>query len=394
MKKNNYSTIVDFGSNELRLGVFDNKLSKLFFQSKNINRKNNNEEYFKSINFLIKEAENKISTHLENVTVLYDSSDILTVDISIKKKIDQKIVFQEICSSIILEANQLIKDHYINKKIIHSIVKKYIINNEEFLNVPDKIPQLNSIVLEIKFICLPYSQYKNVSELFKKNNLSITNFFSSSLVKSYKYIDFFKENKFVAFLDIGLDRSTIIFFINKKLDYFNSIPIGGNHISKDISQIMELSEDDSEKLKKTFNKSETDFSNNETNSNDNLDIIKKIIGKNVSIDLLKKVISARIEEIIALSFKEIFTLDNIDKRQNLSLVLIGNGSKIFDKNSFRIEDKYNFKEISFYEENNHDICNAGLIFEKNFINDNPKLMKKNRKKLGFFHRFFNIFGND
>jgi len=394
MKKNNYSTIIDFGSSEIRLGVFDNKLSKLFFQSKDIHQKNKNEDYFKSINFLIKEAENKISTHLENVTILYDTSDILTIDICIKKKLDQKLVFQDICSSIILEANQLIKDHYIKKKIIHSIVKKYIINNEEFLNVPDKIPQLNSIVLEIKFICMPYSQYKNISEIFKKNNLNITNFFSSSLVKSYKYVDLFKENKFVAFLDIGLDRSTIIFFINKKLEHFNSIPIGGNHISKDISHIMKLSTDDSEKLKKTFNRSETDFSNNETDSINNSEVIKKIIGKNVSVDLLKKVISARIEEIIALSFKEIFASENIDKRQNLSLVLIGNGSKIFDKNSFRIEDKYNFKEISFYEENNYDICNAGLIFEKNFIGENIKLVKKNQKKIGFFHRFFNIFGND
>ena len=43
MKKNNYSTIIDFGSRELRLGVFDNRLSKLFFQSKNISEKNNYE---------------------------------------------------------------------------------------------------------------------------------------------------------------------------------------------------------------------------------------------------------------------------------------------------------------------------------------------------------------
>ena len=45
MKKNNHSTIIDFGSSELRLGVFDNKLSKLFFQSKDIFQKDNFEEY-------------------------------------------------------------------------------------------------------------------------------------------------------------------------------------------------------------------------------------------------------------------------------------------------------------------------------------------------------------
>ena len=79
--------------------------------------------------------------------------------------------------------------------------------------------------------------------------------------------------------------------------------------------------------------------------------------------------------------------------KNLNLVLIGNGSKIFNKNSFQIEDKYNFKEINFYEESDLEICEAGLIFEKNFIDLDPQKMKKNQKKLGFFHRFFNILGN-
>ncbi len=393
MKKNNHSTIIDFGSNELRLGVFDNKLIELFFQSKNILQKNNYEEYLKSINSLIREAEKKISAHLEDITVLYDTSNICAIDLSIKKKLDGKIIFKDICSSIILEANQLIKDCYIDKKIVHLIIKKYIINGKEFLNIPNEIPKLNSLTLEIKFICFPYNEYKNIFEIFKKNNLKILNFFSSSLVKSFQYIDFFKENKFVAFLDIGLERTTLIFFINQKLDFINSIPIGGSHISKDISQIMKLNLNESEKLKKSFNKSEIEFSYHETNSDDNKDIIKKIIGKNISIDLLKKVVLSRVEEIIELSFKEMSVSKNIDKKKDIKLVLIGNGSKIFNRNSFQIEDKYNFKEINFYEENNLEICKAGLIFEKNFKDGYLENLKKNQKKPGFFHKFFNFFGN-
>ena len=393
MKKNNYQTIIDFGSSELRLAVFNNKLSKLYFKSKFISQKKNYEEYSKSINFLIRDAEEKISSHLENIIVLYDTSEICTIDLSIKKKLDQKTIFKDVCSSAILEANQLVKDCYFDQKIIHLIIKKYIINNEEFLNIPNELPEdLNSVILEIKFICLPYNQYKNIFEIFKKNNIKILNFFSSSLVKSFQYIDLFK-NKFVAFLDIGLDRTTIIFFVNQKLESFNSISIGGNHISNDISQIMKLSLEESEELKKTFNKSEIDFSYNSTDSKNDTNMIKKIIGKNISIDLLKKVVLSRIEEIIELSFKSINISNNIDKQQNLNLVLIGKGSKIFNKNSFQIEDNYNFNEINFYEENDVEICRAGLIFEENFQNENLQNLKKNQKKLGFFHRFFNIFGN-
>jgi len=393
MKKNNYQTIIDYGSSELRLGVFDNKFSKLFFQSKSISKKNNYEEYSKSINYLIREAENQISTHLEDITVLYETSEICTIDLSIKKKLDQKVNFNEVCSSIILEANQLIKNCYSNKKIIHVIINKYIINNEEFFNIPDNLSEFNSLVLELKFICIPQNQYNTIFEVFKKNNLNILNFFSSSLVKSFQYIDLFKKNKFVAFLDIGLNRTTIIFFINQKLDCLNSIPIGGNNISKDISQILKLTIEESEELKKTFNRSEIDFSYEDSDLNENKNIISKIIGKNISIDLLKKVVLSRIEEIIKLSFKSISISSNIDKKKNLNLVLIGKGSKIFNKNSFHIEDNYNFKEINFYEENDFEICKAGLKFETNYQNTDPHKLKKSQKKLGFFHRFFNLFGN-
>ena len=391
MKKDNYSTIIDFGSRKLRLGVFDSKLSKLFFQSKTIYQNSNYEEYLKSINFLIREAENKISSHLENISVLFDTSDICTIDLSIKKKLDQKIFFKEVYSSIILEANQLIKDCYINKKIIHFIIKKYIINGQEFSNIPNETSEINSIILEIKFICLPYDIYKNIIEIFKKNNLKIINFSLTSLVKSFRYSNSFNENKIVAFLDIGLNRTTLILFINQKLEYLNSIPIGGNHVSKDISKIMKLSFDESEDLKKTINGSDVNFSYNKSDLNEMNDSIKKFEEKNINIELLKKVVLARAEELIQLSFKDIRVFENINKEQNLNLVLIGEGSKIFNKNSFQIENKYNFKEISFYEENDLEICEAGLAFKKQFIKEEPEKLKKNQKKIGFFHKFFNLF---
>ena len=393
MSKDKYSSVIDFGSSELRLGVFNENQSKLYFNSKKIIQKNNYDEYLEKIKLLIRDAESKISTHLENLTVLYDSSDIHTIEISIKKKLDQKIALKDFCSSIVLEAKQLIKNSYPNKKIIHSIVKKYIINDNEFLNIPEKIFKKDSVILEIIFICLPYYQYKYVIDIFKKNNLNILSFFSSSLVKSFKYINYFKNNKFVSFLDIGLDRTTLILFDQQRFDSLNSIPIGGNHISKDISQIMKLNIDESESLKKSFNKSEIDFSYDDESLDENKDIVKKIIGKNISIDLLKKVVLARIEEIIKLSLKDINIRKINDKTENLNLVLIGNGSKIFNKNSFQLDNKYNFKEINFYEENNHEICEAGLIFKEKFKEINKEKFTKHQNKMGFFQRFFNIFGN-
>ena len=85
MSKDKYSSVIDFGSSELRLGVFNENQSKLYFNSKKIIQKNNYDEYLEKIKLLIRDAESKISTHLENLTVLYDSSDIFKIELSIKK---------------------------------------------------------------------------------------------------------------------------------------------------------------------------------------------------------------------------------------------------------------------------------------------------------------------
>ena len=57
-----------------------------------------------------------------------------------------------------------------------------------------------------------------------------------------------------------------------------------------------------QKIKKSFNKSETEFSYDNSKSNDILSI-KDIIVKNISIDLLKKVILHRVQELIDLTYK-------------------------------------------------------------------------------------------
>ena len=47
-----------------------------------------------------------------------------------------------------------------------------------------------------------------------------------------------------------------------------TIPIGSNHITKDISKVFKISIEDADKIKKLFNKSESEFSYNEIEENE------------------------------------------------------------------------------------------------------------------------------
>tara|TARA_B100001250_G_scaffold409383_1_gene433613 strand:- start:277 stop:1458 length:1182 start_codon:yes stop_codon:yes gene_type:complete len=391
MSKNNYLTILDFGKSKLRLGVFNENLNDIYSTYKNIVEKENYDEYSKKINLIIKDAEKKISNHLENIIVLYDNSEIHSVDLSIKKDFDQIVNFHDINSSITLEANRLIKNNYIEDNIIHFSINKYILDGKEYIEKPTNKLMIKSIIVEIKFICLPKEKYNKIVKILEENNLQVLNFYCSSYVKSFSYINSFKENRFTTFLDIGWKRSTITIFENKKIKFINSISIGGNHISKDISNILKLDLEEAENIKKSFNNSEIEFSYNENISDENNKLMKEIIKKNISVELLKKVILARIEEIIELAFKDMSIINDLKNCSNSILVLTGDGSKIFNKNSFHLNDKYNFREISFYEESNLEICNSGLKFFKDSNNVEIEITSKLFKKEGFFEKFFKLF---
>ena len=195
MNKNNYSTVIDFGSNNLRLSVFNKDSKNIFSISKEILVKNDFEEHSKLLNFLIRSAEKKISSHLENLVVLYDHPEFYSIDLSIKKDFDQPVHLKDIYYSLIMEANLLITHNYIKDKIIHLITAKSIIDGKEYFENFNNDKKTKSIIIELKYLCLNFERYNKILNIFKKNNLQILNLYCSSYIKSFSYINFFKKKK-------------------------------------------------------------------------------------------------------------------------------------------------------------------------------------------------------
>ena len=70
----NLETIIDFGSKNLRLGVFDQSSEIIYSSNIKIIENFENENLEKSLDKLIRDAEKKLSTHLVDINVLYDSA--------------------------------------------------------------------------------------------------------------------------------------------------------------------------------------------------------------------------------------------------------------------------------------------------------------------------------
>ena len=384
----NLDTIIDFGSKNLRLGVFNQSSEKIYSSNIKINEVLENDNLDKALKKLVRDAEKQLSTHLADVNILYDSSEFNFIDFSIKKSFDQPTLISKHYKSLVKEANFIISENNFRDQVIHIDINNIIVDdNRKLENLFDDI-KIKSLILEIKFICLKKSTINNLSNKFKKNNLNILSIYCSSYVKSFFYKKSIDTRKNIIFLDIGYERTSALFFNNNKFEFFNSVPIGGNNITKDISKVLKLDISYSEDLKIKFDKNENEISFNKISTND-INLFSEISEKNISINLLKQVIQARVDEIINISIIQNNYFKNINSSEKPKIIFIGNGSKLISFiNNFNLKDS--FSELIFFDESDTKICEAGINYhksdERSLINIEKKL-----KKTGFFEKFFNLF---
>ena len=384
----NLDTIIDFGSKNLRLVVFNHSSEIIYSSNINTTEVLESENLDNSLNKLIRDAEKKLSTHLVDVNVLYDSSKFNFVDLSIKKSFDQPTLISEYFKSLVKEANFIVSENNFKDNILHISINNMIVDdNKKLENIVDNL-KTKSLILELKFICLKKSSINNLSNKFKKNNLNILNIYCSSYVKSKLYKKDFEHKNNMIFLDIGFERSSAFFFYDKKFKFFKTIPIGGNNITKDISKVLNLDLNYSEDLKLKFNKDENEISFNKNPLNE-INLYSELIKKNISIDLLKQIIEARTNEIVKLAVTQNNFFKNNICDVKPTLIFIGGGSKLLS-NNLNIDFNKDFSELIFFKENDSKIFEAGMYYHKNderFLVNNHK----KTKKIGLFEKFFNLF---
>ena len=380
---NDFETIIDLGSKNLRLGVFDETSKKIYYSEEIIIDSLEN-----SLSKLIKDAEKNLSTHIENVVVLYDSPKFYSLDLSIKKVFDHNTSLKKVYDSLIEEAHFIISQNNFRDQIVHLVINNIVIDeNKKLTKITDDI-KIKSLILEIKFICLNKILLRDISNKFKINNLKILNLYCSSYVKSSYLKKRFDNKDYIIFLDIGFQKTSGLIFKNLKFEFFKSINLGGDNITKDISKVLKLSLNYSEDLKIIFNKHENDLPFKKNDFNDK-NLYTEILEKNISTNILKQIIEARINEIIELVVSQNNFINKLSSITKPKLVMIGGGSKLLS-NNYNLNINKFISELIIVEENDSYICNAGRDYHKSEESFLIKTKKKS-EKLGFFENFFNFF---
>tara|TARA_B100000767_G_scaffold266646_1_gene284292 strand:- start:941 stop:2050 length:1110 start_codon:yes stop_codon:yes gene_type:complete len=368
MNNKNFLTFFDCGFSKIRAGAFSANIKKeafyaesdFFIDSLDIEQK---------IQKIITNLEKDTGEYIDNINLMIDSPKMFSVGISLSKKLDGSKLKKTNIQFLIQEAKQQIFKNYVDYNITHIIINNYKIDNIDYSYFPDDI-KCNVISLDILFICLPIDLVLYYKKIFSKSNILVNQIICSSYAKSISYKDNLNSTGYVSFIDVGFNKTSIITYLNDKTLSLDVLPIGGNNITKDISQILKIDLKNSEQLKYNFDLN-----------------IKNLNRDDISLDILQKITFARTEEILELCTKSIES--SIHSHGRFKMVLMGEGSKILDN---RYKDKISFiNEIDYLEETLEDICQSGFKFITGLNKQEVVVVPKKQIKQGFFEKLFHFF---
>ena len=368
MNSENFQTFFDCGFSKVRASSFNihNSNEALYIESKFFTDQSSLELKIQKI---ITSLEKDTNEYINNIHLMIDSPKMLSVGISLFKKIDGSKLKQTNIQFLVQEAKQQILKHYTNYNIAHIIINNYRIDDVDYSYLPKEI-KCDFVSLDIFFICLPTDLISYFKNIFSKTNVQVDKIICSSYAKSINYKDNLNLSGYVSFVDIGFNKTSVISYYNNKILSLEVLPVGGNNITKDISKILETDLSLSENLK-------INFDQNNMISNDH----------DFSFETLQKIIFARTEEILELSFNS--SGPNSYMRSPFSMVLMGEGSKILDN---QYTNKISFaKVINFLEETTEDICRSGFNYLTKLNDQEVIMIPKKRIKQGFFEKLFHLF---
>ncbi len=281
----------------------------------------NEEDISLSIAKTIKDAEEETSLKINSAYVTIPGKYITIVQNSITKDVKDKyagISVRDVQSAIMQVKDIEIPD---GKTLIDIVPDKITLENGTI--VPDPIGNLSSsFTISAQVILAERDYVRQLNSVFKKAGLEIDGIVPITLAERNLILDKNELHDNVMLLDIGAGNTDIGVFEGSSFIYTNSIPVGGDNITSDIALVLNISEEEADKLKRQYGLALKSFIDNDndiilnTSKDDNKNRIIK------SSELIE-IIEARIEEMFSIVNKDIINQGVKQKINNV--VLTGQG---------------------------------------------------------------------
>lgn len=274
-----------------------------------------------SISKVISEAESETGYKINSAYVTVPGKYVTIVQNSIVKEAKDK--YAGISVKDVSNAIMQIKDVDVpeGKTIIDIVTDKYVLENGKI--VTDPVGNLSgSFTLNAQVILADREYVSQLKNICRKAGIEIDGLVPITLAERNLMLDNNELNDNIMLLDIGAGNTDIGIFEGNGFIYTNTIPLGGDNITSDISLVLNISEEEADKLKKQYGLAMRSFIDN-----DNEILLNTYRGdsktRSIRSSELIEIIEARIEEIFALVNNDI-TNQGIKQRIN-NVVLTGQG---------------------------------------------------------------------
>ena len=207
------------------------------------------------------------------------------------------------------------------KVSIDIVPDKFILDNGKATE--DPVGSLSSnFTLKAQIILADKDYVRQISSIFKRAGIDVDGLVPTTLAQRNLILDSNELHDNVMIIDMGAGNTDIGVFEGSSYIYTNTIPLGGNSITNDIALVLNISEEEADKLKRQYGLALKSFIDN-----DNDILLNTFKGENrnktIKSSELIEIIEARIEEIFSLINKDI-TTQGVKSRIN-NVILTGQG---------------------------------------------------------------------
>ena len=269
----------------------------------------------------IEQAEDEANLKINSAYVMIPGKYTTIVQNSILKDVKDRyagISMKDVGTSIMQVKDIEVPD---GKTIIDIVPDIFTLEDGKTTN--DPVGKLgSSFTLKAQIILADKDYVRQLHSIFKKAGIEIDGIVPTALAERNLILDTNELSDHVMLLDIGAGMTDIGVFDGSSFIYTNTIPLGGDNITNDISIVLNISEEEADKLKRQYGLALKSFIDN-----DNDIILNTYKGetknKSIKSSELIEIIEARIEEIFSLINKDI-TTQGIKSRIN-NVILTGQG---------------------------------------------------------------------
>ena len=227
------------------------------------------------------------------------------------------------------EAKKQINLNDNKQSIIHIFNHNYIVDGKKFLEEPINV-YADYLRHEMTFVTMPKNNIKNINQTFINCDIEVERLISCTFASAIELLNHNDFLKGAILVDIGFEKVSLGLFRNLALVNSLTLPVGINHIIKDISKICNLSMREAKIILENI-----DFSFIEDHQLfDENNYLKKNYFtdsnfRKISKLLIFNIIKARVDELFKLINKPI-VLSGFDTTLGTKFFITGGGSNLLN----------------------------------------------------------------